>query len=249
MKISLQTARRRAVPIGLVGLVVTTLGSCGSDSVVPSTSVEFRSAFSIDTLESWATYGEALIVFGVDAERVIETEPSGPTYIEGRVVDITVEHIVWSQPDNTPFRETRLEVETLGWRVSDGKRYRLQLDAQPWLEVGGTYIGVMGQLSGELSLLQSTILPFRDGTPAGPGYSPATDTIVGQSLEELSEILDGTSPREGTEALLDRDALEIAEIVGSRGTAESNPSDSDDSPQEVIGGEPIQGSPKPEDEG
>lgn len=151
-----------------------------------------------DTLEDWVSYGDALAVIVIAAEREdprdAVTEKTGEGMVT-RTLTIDVEEIGW-QREGTSIPE-EFTVGALGWGLKDGTLVPMKSSESPRLEVGGRYLVMLATLLGTLTPVPGAIAVVRDEKVVVPPEARTTAwsrQLDGATLPDAAATVARTEP-------------------------------------------------------
>lgn len=196
--------------LGMLALVVATsmpgLTGCGRDgsSPAPSLSAVAAAAYPHETLEDWASYGDAVVI-----AHVVGVEPIPPSSAEiaageglvMRRVAMGVDRAVWTRPGARAVPE-QVDLVVMGWKFKDDWRASEPSALNPAFSVGDRFLLPVawqgGGVDGGWSALNSEEVLAMEGARVGDGVTDfkgaALSQLAGSTPEEVAARMDAAEP-------------------------------------------------------
>ena len=206
--------RRRLTASATGGLLLALAVGCQSDGRDAETnpspgssqgefeddlSASSMSATPYDTLRDWVSYSDVAAIVTVTDEEVQRSDDDVPgTTLEGRVLTVRVDEILWHHPES-PQLPDQFSFIGAPWIVRDGEKTRLTEEGAAWPEVGGRYMIPFTYYSSSgawAALYDSTVFAMDDQNRIDIAQSDliAARDLRGQSAEAISRTLGQTPP-------------------------------------------------------
>lgn len=194
----------KAVDVVMVVAVLAAVTSCSGGGAStpdsPSTAaVQGASAFFHDTLQDWVSYATELVVVDVVSERAIASDTSvresGEGYV-GRRVTLRVVDQLWRAADGRDL-SGQLEVDALGWVLTEGKR-------RPMVARGGLRLAPDRRYLMPLTIRDGQPVPLSEETlwfvdeegrlVAPPDADNDVRALHGRRASDVGELFRATPP-------------------------------------------------------
>lgn len=212
-----------------VEISLSTESSSSSDSLKLQ-NVQADYAFPVDTLEDWATYGDAFVTFSITKAEAIPPSKEEAERTEGVLISsrltAQVEEIHWTRPGAGPIPSAM----TFTWLTSvrrAGQDRPAVTNYGQVLEVGNRYVGLFARMKSDQwePVASETMAGIgASGLVVLPGQAPSSSSqaaIDGKSAGDVGELLSRTPQYAGFSADEDLTPLErycrVAEAGGPKG--------------------------------